>query len=129
MRKEPMKKILILDDEILCDLVERVIESPNRVFFSAKTVSKARTILATEKVDLVLLDPNIQNGVGMALLEDLKHHIAEFRGHPQTIVMSATSGPHSASFKKEEFFFLPKPFQISQLRLLVQNVLNQTEVE
>jgi len=125
-----MKKILILDDEILCDLVEQVIESPNRVFISAKTVSKARTILATEKVDLVLLDPNIQDGVGMALLEDLKHNIAEFRGHPQTIVMSAaTSGPHSELFKKEEFYFLPKPFQISQLRLLVQNVLNQTEVE
>lgn len=125
-----MKKILILDDEILCDLVERVIDSPNRVFFSAKTVNNARTILATEKVDLVLLDPNIQNGVGMTLLKDLKHNSAEFRGHPQTIVMSAaSSGPYSASYKKEDLFFLPKPFQISQLRVLVENVLKQTEVE
>jgi response regulator of citrate/malate metabolism len=124
------KKILILDDEILCDLVARVIEAPDRIFLVAKTVSKARSILESMHVDLILLDPNIQNGFGMSLLEDLRQKSNGFINSPKTIVMTAAKtenfrNPH----KRENLFILPKPFQISYLRELVENVLKQVKVK
>jgi DNA-binding NtrC family response regulator len=122
------KRILIVDDEILCDLVARVIESPDRMFYSATSIKKARSILEMQKVDLILLDPNIQNGNGLALLDDLKQKCSSFLGQPRTIVMSATAA-NADNHSKEEVFFLSKPFQISQLRVLVQKLLKQTEVE
>ena len=56
------KRILIVDDEILCDLVARVIQSPDRMFYSATSIKKARSILEMQKVDLILLDPNMETG-------------------------------------------------------------------
>jgi CheY-like chemotaxis protein len=126
------KRILIVDDAVLCDLVARVIQSPDRVFYSATSIRKARSVLELQKVDLVLLDPNIQNGNGVALLEDLKQKSSSFRGQPRMIVMSATamnSNGDSHLLPKEEVSFLSKPFQISQLRVLVQKFLKQSEVE
>jgi len=83
-----------------------------------------------QKVDLVLLDPNMQNGNGLTLLEDLKQKCSSFLCQPRMIVMSATpsNGDHHHP-SKEEVCFLSKPFQISQLRVLVQKLLKQTEVE
>jgi response regulator of citrate/malate metabolism len=124
------KKILIVDDAILCDLVTRVIQSTNRTFLIATNVGNARTILELEPVDLILLDPNIENGGGIALLDDLKRRSSAFRRQPQTIVMTAAATESQGKLHQQgEIYYLNKPFQISRLRTLVQELLIETELE
>lgn len=120
---EHKKKILILDDEVLCELVARVIQTSDRVFYLATTAERARTVLEIQEVDLILLDPNIENGSGMALLEDLRLKSPAFRRQPQKIVISADGSRTRMPQGEEAVYFLAKPFQISELRTLVHELL------
>ena len=115
-----MKKngILIVDDqEEYLFLLKYVLEDEYQDLYFAKNGAEALAILKAEKVDLILTDYEMPVADGLWLLQ-------RAAGVP-TIILSA-------SLKLEELellklgakAFLPKPFSIQALLVLMEKVLN-----
>jgi len=120
--KSPPKKILIVDDDQqVCRLLSNVLTSEDRIIESANTVTEAREILARENIHVLLLDLYLPDGNGLDLLSQQKKSI----GSPVVIMMTAFGDweSHVKSYNLGAFYFLDKPFQLTQVRTLVEHGL------
>jgi CheY-like chemotaxis protein len=88
----------------------------------AGTIAEARRILATERVDLVLLDVRLPDGSGLDLARELS---SEPEPRPQVVVMSASVLPaeRDAALISGAGHFLPKPYAPAELTRLVGSLL------
>jgi DNA-binding NtrC family response regulator len=120
------KRILIVDDDTsIFPLLQSVLSDESRILLTAPTLTKAREILQTEPVDLLLLDLYLPDGSGINFLSDLKKN-AEIAKQPRAIIMTAFGDweSHVKAYRLGAFYYLDKPFKVTQLRILVEQALS-----
>ena len=117
-----MEKILIIDDEsFICENVQRILGEEGFQVCSAATGNEAREIVASEEVDLALLDLNLGTESGIDLLKALK----ELDPDLLVIMITGYGSVESAveSLKLGAFHYMKKPFKADALRVIVKLAL------
>lgn len=130
MLQSASKTILIVDDDPdICELLRELLVARDRVVFTVSTLLKACEVLQREKIDLMLLDLILPDGSGIDLLTSLKASLNGER--PVTIIMTAygTWETHVKANSLGAYYFLDKPFKITQIRTLVDQALREKTLQ
>jgi FixJ family two-component response regulator len=121
-------RVLIVDDEpnlleVLGDVVGRGMGC--RVV-SAASVAQARTILASQPIELLVADLNLPDGDGMSLLPTLREH----QPNASAIVITGSPSVDDAigALRGGAVDFVPKPFTHTQLVERVTRALEHQAV-
>jgi two-component system, NtrC family, response regulator AtoC len=117
-----MEKILIIDDEaFICENVQRILSGQGFQVCTAATGQEARDIVASEEVDLALLDLNLGTESGIEVLKSLKELDPELL----VIIITGYGSVETAveSLKLGAFHYMKKPFKADALRLIVKLAL------
>jgi two-component system, NtrC family, response regulator AtoC len=117
-----MEKILIIDDEaFICENVQRILSDQGFQVCSAASGSEAREIVASEEIDLALLDLNLGTENGIDVLRVLKELDPELL----VIIITGYGSVETAveSLKLGAFHYMKKPFKADALRLIVKLAL------
>jgi two-component system, NtrC family, response regulator AtoC len=117
-----MEKILIIDDEsFICENVERILTGAGFQVVSAASGQEARGLVASEEIDLALLDLNLGTEDGIEVLKGLKELDPELL----VIIITGYGSVESAveSLKLGAFHYMKKPFKADALRLIVKLAL------
>jgi two-component system, NtrC family, response regulator PilR len=114
--------LIVEDDNELCDLLKIVLDQLDHRYFTANTLTSARELLKSEKIDVMLLDLYLPDGTGIDLLSDLRNSEPP---PPPTIVMTAYGNweTHLKAYHLGAFYYLDKPFRVTQLKILVHQAL------
>lgn len=115
-----MKRILIVDDQQLLLLgLKMALQNETTEVTITKTGKEALTEIASSFYDLCFLDIYLPDISGVELLPRFK----ELSPSTQVIVMSAgiiTEGMREI-IEKDAFMFIPKPFDLLQVKMLAKN--------
>ena len=117
-----MEKILIIDDEsFIRENVERILSDEGYQVCSAASGSEAQEIVATDEVDLALLDLNLGMENGIEVLKALK----EIAPDLLVIIITGYGSVESAvdALKLGAFHYMKKPFKADALRVIVKLAL------
>jgi len=117
-----MEKILIIDDEaFISENVQRILSGEGFQVCAAATGQEARDIVASEEIDLALLDLNLGTENGIDILKALKELDPELL----VIIITGYGSVESAveSLKLGAFHYMKKPFKADALRLIVKLAL------
>ncbi|WP_129125732.1 sigma-54-dependent transcriptional regulator [Geomonas oryzae] len=117
-----MEKILIIDDEaFICENVQRILSGEGFQVCTAQTGQEARDIVASEQIDLALLDLNLGTENGIDVLKALKELDPELL----VIIITGYGSVESAveSLQLGAFHYMKKPFKADALRLIVKLAL------
>jgi DNA-binding NtrC family response regulator len=120
--KQETPTILIVDDDITARFgMGRAFEGRYRVL-EAESVSAARQILAQENPHLLLLDIEMPEESGLDFLRELKAQPSS----PAVIMVTAYGSEKVAveAMKSGAYDYLPKPFDLDELRLVVARALD-----
>jgi DNA-binding NtrC family response regulator len=121
-----MRSILIVDDDRTARYgVRRALESDYRIA-EAESVAEARKALAGASPDLILLDIEMPGESGMDFLRELKSG----EESPLVIMITAYGSERVAveAMKSGAYDYLPKPFEVDELRLVVEKALERLEL-
>jgi two-component system response regulator AtoC/two-component system nitrogen regulation response regulator NtrX len=121
-----MHSILIIDDDRTARYgMRRALEESYRVF-EAGSAAEARRVLAAENPDLLLLDIEMPEENGLDFLRSLKE-----AGDKRPIVMITAYGSEKIAveaMKSGAYDYLPKPFEVDELRMVVEKALEHAEL-
>jgi two-component system response regulator AtoC/two-component system nitrogen regulation response regulator NtrX len=120
--KQETPTILIVDDDITARFgMGRAFEGRYRVL-EAESVSAARQIVAQENPHLILLDIEMPEESGLDFLRELKAQPSS----PAVIMVTAYGSEKVAveAMKSGAYDYLPKPFDLDELRLVVARALD-----
>lgn len=119
-----MKKVLLVDDEpLFLQMLNRALQSPSTEVKAVGTGAAALKEVAAAPYHLCFLDICLPDLNGTEVLKK----IAEIS--PETKVVMMTAGEVTESMQqtieKFAYMFLPKPFDLIQLRMLTKSVPDQ----
>ena len=116
--EEPKEILVVDDDESIRQFLKGALTSSQRVVYTASNLQEAKAALNGHSIDLLLLDLYLPDGNGIKLLTETKEK-------PPTIVMTAFGGweTHVKAYNLGAFYYLDKPFKLSQLRILIDQAL------
>ena len=123
-----MQKILIVDDEEAARYgIRRALESRTTRIFEAASAKSARSLIQEEQPQLMLVDINMPEEDGISLVKSL----AELPFRPLAIMITAYSTAKVAvdAMKAGAYDYLTKPFEIDELRLVVNRALEKIDLE
>ena len=115
--------VLIVDDDAAIRLLCRVnLELEGHRVLDASYLGQARTLLAEEHVDVVLLDLHLGNERGLDLLSELR------RERPEVAVALLTGSPQARSPEEEATAdaVISKPFEIEELGRTVRRLAEKS---
>ncbi len=118
-------KILIVDDEEAARYgMARALK--NYSCIEASDVDAARNAIARARPDLILLDVNLPGTSGLEYL----HELVIDEKSPPVVVITAHGSERTAveAIKAGADDYLPKPFEVDELRLVVKNALERVEL-
>lgn len=125
-----MQKVLIVDDEEdMLWMLQRNLDNgiPNIETITAQSGSEALGILSENEISLVITDINMPGMSGLELLTEVSGK------YPDTKVIIMTAYPSNAfenKAKKEGAIqFVEKPFDINDMRKIVENSLEASDAE
>ncbi len=106
--------LLILDDEpMVCNSLRRILEEEDREIFTATNLTKAREILQSQPVDLLLLDFKLDAADGITFLKEVREDFPEILiimitayGNIDIAVEAMRNGAYDFIQKKEEPDFI-----------------------
>jgi DNA-binding NtrC family response regulator len=113
--------ILIVDDDGTARYgMRRVLENSYRVL-ETESAAAARRLIAAENPDLLLLDIEMPEENGLDFLRELKAQ----EKSPAVIMITAYGSEKIAveAMKSGAYDYLPKPFEVDELRLVVEKAL------
>jgi DNA-binding NarL/FixJ family response regulator len=120
-----LPRVLIVDDEPgLIELVSDVVgRARNCKLISAATLAQAEKILATENIDLAILDVNLPDGNGMSLIPRLR----EKQPFASAVVITGQASLNGAitALRAGVADFLPKPFSADLLLERIDKALER----
>jgi two-component system, OmpR family, KDP operon response regulator KdpE len=125
------RTILLIEDEGPNRALARAVLSRSAdprvagvVLLEAPNLARAREILASQHVDLVLLDVRLPDGDGLALASELEEGGTD---RPIVVVLSASVLPseRDAALRTGADAFLPKPYHPNELVALVGRLLEE----
>ncbi len=124
-------RILVVDDdEILNDLFCAFLGSRDFETISAASVEQAKNILIQDdNIDLVLLDYQLGDGVGLDLLD--KQSVLQYLSIPPVIMISANEEPEflEKCFVSGVADYIIKPVNLSLLALKVKALVNSVRLQ
>ena len=120
-------RLLVVDDEkSLLQFLELLFSEQDYDVTTADSVSAGREALERASFDLVLCDITMPDGSGLELLAEIK------KNHERTavIMMTAYTSTESAieAMKLGAYDYVSKPFDVEELKILVQKALEKTEL-
>ena len=121
-----MHTILIVDDDATARYgMKRALEESYKVL-EAENAAAARRVMAAENPDLLLLDIEMPGESGLDLLRDLKAKDTS----PAIIMITAYGSEKVAveAMKSGAYDYLPKPFEVDELRLVVEKALDHLDL-
>jgi DNA-binding NtrC family response regulator len=116
--------VLIVDDEeIARENLEHVLKKENLRTVAVENGLKALQELKKNEFDLVLTDLKMEHMDGMQVLEKVK----EMSPETEVIVITGYATVSSAveAMQKGAYHYLPKPFKLDEVRILVQKALEK----
>ncbi len=119
-------RILIVDDDgASLEVLSEVLNRANYETFSASTGYDAVKIIQEKPLDLAILDYNLPDTTGLALLQ----HIKRIRPSIIVIIMSANTSTNVKFdvFEAGAFTFIPKPIDLRQFLQFVRRALGFKE--
>ncbi|HXC93351.1 MAG TPA: sigma-54 dependent transcriptional regulator [Geobacteraceae bacterium] len=123
-----MEKILIIDDEaFIRENVNRVLRDEGYQVIPAVNGNSALELVASEEIDLALLDLNLGPENGIDVLKSMK----EIDPDLLVIVITGYGSVESAveSLKLGAFHYMKKPFKADALRLIVKLALQTNSLK
>jgi DNA-binding NtrC family response regulator len=123
-----MQKILIVDDEEAARYgIRRALEGRTTRIFEAASAKAARSVIQEHQPQLMLVDINMPEEDGISLVKSL----AELSFRPLAIMITAYSTAKVAvdAMKAGAYDYLTKPFEIDELRLVVNRALEKIDLE
>jgi DNA-binding NtrC family response regulator len=121
------QSILIIDDEPAARYgLRRALEKEGYDIFEAATIGQAEQMIANAAPGLVLLDVKLASESGLDYLPDL---VAR-NNAPVVIVVTAHGSEKLAveAIKKGAYDYLPKPFEVEDLRIMVKNAMQSQQL-
>ncbi len=118
-----MLRVLIVDDEEAARYgMRRALGGFNYEIEEAGSVEAARAMSLARQPDLILLDVNLPGESGLDFLRELA---AKGDERPLVILITAHGNERMAvdAIKSGAYDYLPKPFEVDDLRLVVKNAL------
>jgi DNA-binding NtrC family response regulator len=117
-----MKRILIVDDEqLLLEGLRKALQTSSRDITTVETGASARTEISSRAYNLCFLDVFLPDLDGIELLKQIRN------ASPETKVIMMTAGIMSDVMKEtiehHAYMFMPKPFDLLQVRMLTQRIL------
>ncbi len=110
------RTVLVVDDEPSLRLLGRVnLELEGHRVLEAATVPAARELLATEHVDVALLDVHVGSGNGIDLLDEI-----EALDLPVRVVMLSGTSEIAQQVRARVAGVLGKPFTLTELSAAVR---------
>ncbi len=112
-----MHALIVDDDEGILWILDKVLREEGLKVSQAGSITEAKKILQEETVDMVFLDVFLPDGNGMDLLESGALTM------PVVILTAETTFGHAAeAYRIGAMEYLPKPFDLDEVRRLVQRV-------
>lgn len=123
-----MESILIIDDEpFIRENVQRVLSEDGYRVLEAENGQQARDLVASDEVDLALLDLNLGADDGLELLKSLR----ELDPHLLVIIITGYGSVESAveALRLGAYDYVKKPFKADALRVIVKLALQTQELK
>ena len=120
------KMIFVVDDDKTARYgVRRALEERYQIL-EADSAAAARRVLVAETPDLLLLDIEMPEESGLDFLRELKAK----EGSPAVIMITAYGSEKIAveAMKSGAYDYLPKPFEVDELRLVVEKALDHLKL-
>jgi DNA-binding NtrC family response regulator len=120
-------KILIVDDERrMCAVLKAAFENKNLAVTTADSGEAALAALSMDRFDVVLSDIKMPGLNGLQVLEEIKRRSPE----TEVLLMTAYADAKTAveAMKKGAFDYIVKPFEIDELRLKVDQILEKNQL-
>jgi DNA-binding NtrC family response regulator len=122
-----MKKILVVDDEpLLLQGLGKALQTGVAEVATAETGEAALTEISASPCHLCFLDVFLPDMDGTEVLKK----IADIS--PKTKVIMMTAGIINDAMKenieKNAYMFIPKPFDLLQIRMLAKRIIEETEL-
>ncbi len=120
-------RILVVDDEqSIRDFLRLLLEENGYEVATASSMEEGRGLFKEDRFDLVLCDIIMPDGNGLDLLREMKEHDSR----ASVIMMTAYTSTKSAieAMKRGAYDFLSKPFDVEELKVVVQKALEKTEL-
>jgi len=113
--------LIVDDDEVMVETLRNVLRKKGYELFCAASGNEALELLRKELVDLVLLDMRLPDVDGLEVLSKIKELDTEIL----VIMMTAYSDVESAvsAMKAGAYHYINKPFELEELRLLIEKGL------
>jgi len=121
-----MHSILVVDDDSSARYgIRRVLEERYKIL-EAQNPAAARKVMGAESPDLLLLDIEMPRESGLDFLRELKGRDAS----PPVIMITAYGSEKVAveAMKSGAYDYLPKPFEVDELRLVVEKALDHLDL-
>ncbi len=122
------RKLLIIDDDrMLCDLVQRFLKHDRLTVWAVHSGTAGVAFCQQEPIDIVLLDQKLPDGEGRSFCADI------LKSNEQTKIIFITAFPSFENAVKGiqsgAHDYLAKPFEMDELRLTVDLALRTLDLE
>lgn len=122
-----MYSVLVVDDEKgIREVLEFTLKKEGYAVTLASNGEEAIALCERQVFDIVLVDIRMPGKDGHTVLREIK------RVHPETIVIMITAYGSLESaveaMREEAFDYIPKPFDVKELKLLLKNALRKREL-
>ncbi|MGO8819001.1 MAG: sigma-54-dependent transcriptional regulator [Terriglobia bacterium] len=120
--KPALPTVLLVDDDSTARYgMRRALEGRYRIL-EAASVPAARSVISQENPHLLLLDIEMPEESGLDFLRELKEQTSS----PAVIMITAYGSERIAveAMKSGAYDYLPKPFEVDELRLVVERALD-----
>src|SRR4030043_2394996 len=120
---KPMKPSIFIvdDDDVMQETLSDVLKKREYEIFSVSSGNGALSVIKKNIIDLVLLDMRLPDVDGLEILKKIK----EFDTEILVIMMTAYSDVQTAvsSMKSGAYDYINKPFELEELKLLIEKGL------
>ncbi len=122
-----MAQILIVDDEeVVCKTLKRLLDGDGIVATTVFSAKAARTLMARDRFDLLIIDMKMPEMDGIALLNKLR---SESEYAETTVVICtgfATPKMKDEALKSGANYFIEKPFEAEEMLSVVKKSLGMS---
>ena len=116
--------LLVDDDEQVIDILKRILKSSENIdIITCDNLSKAKQILETIDVHLLIIDYNLPDGNGITFVENIRAEVNGTKYLPVIMLSGEGNTVKLSALKKGVNMFLNKPFNGQELLAIVNNLL------
>ena len=116
-------RILVVDEEpTVLNVLREAASGPHMTLLHARTIAQAKAQLSSDQIDLVLIEPRVADGQGLALAEDINRN----RPDTRTIVISGEPNLQQAidALRCGAADFIVKPLDLEEVNERVRRAMS-----